>query len=299
MTTTSTVKFIEEDGDWFIEGLIMPVGGPLGGNDFTGSHFPAKKNWDYAAAWFPNGGRPGLYAHGFDEALGLSVIGREIKSWKDAKGVWLRAQIDKAHEYAAEIKQLLDEGLISLSSGAVDHLVKINAKSGEIQVWPWVEWSLVPNPAHPEAVVYQVKSADAIAHLAVIGTEPPDAVKDVAAEDELPPEPEGEPDEQIAEQPADVADEAIKMSTAEMGQMMMAQMVSAVTGALTPQALHDAAKASGASCEPMGEMEAKSEPAPLLAVAGKSAETEPAIDLDALQARLSAKAVAVAKELLG
>lgn len=166
------VKLVDETDDaWIIEGLILPIGGPIHGQDLTGTHFT--KDTDFALDWFPDGGRPGLYRHGFDPELGISVVGREIKSWSDDRGRWLRAQIDKAHEYAAEIKQLLDEGLLSLSSGAVDHLVQIASKSGEIIRWPWVEWSLVPNPANPEAVVYQVKSADAIEHLGVLGIKAP------------------------------------------------------------------------------------------------------------------------------
>ena len=156
----TAVKFIEEEGEWFVEGLILPFDGPLNGQDLTGSHFT--KSTDFCLDWFPEGGRPGLYAHGFDAALGTSVVGREVKSWDDDKGRWMRAQIDKRHEYAAEVRQLVEEGHVSLSSGAVDHLVRI-AKDGTIKRWPWVEWSLVPNPANPEAVVYPVKSVDAAA----------------------------------------------------------------------------------------------------------------------------------------
>src|SRR5439155_24942423 len=150
---------------WLVEGLILPYGGPLkGGQDLTGTHFA--KATEFCEDWFPNNDRPALYGHGFDATLQTDVVGRQTKFWKDDKGGWLQGQIDKAHAYAAEIKELLDEGLLSLSSGAVDHLVKIAAKSGRILRWPWVEWSFVPNPAHPEAVVYEVKSTDATAHLA-------------------------------------------------------------------------------------------------------------------------------------
>jgi hypothetical protein len=69
-----------------------------------------------------------------------------------------------------------------------------------------------------------------------------------------------------------------------------------LTKALTPQSLHDAAIASGAKCA--GETP-ESEPAPLLAIAGKSAETPPAVDLEALKARLSEEAVKQARALIG
>lgn len=312
MTDSAAVKFIEEDGEWFIEGLIMPVGGPLRGNDLTGSHFPSSKDWDYCADWFPNGGRPGLYRHGFDDQLKLSVVGREVKSWKDDKGVWLRAQIDKAHEYAAEIKQLLDDGLLSLSSGAVDHLVKIAAKSGEIQVWPWVEWSLVPNPANPEALLYQVKSSDAFGHLGASITIT-DGTKDYseAADDAswasslrgslttlLGSETDDPEQARLLRQAIAYLDRFIASETDEIG-TPEDQAESQATGytetttttvayastdgkrtalPLTAQSLHDAAIASGAKCAP-------DEPsAPSLTItAGKSApepDGTPADDLD-------------------
>ena len=68
-----------------------------------------------------------------------------------------------------------------------------------------------------------------------------------------------------------------------------------LTTTLTPQALHDAACASGAKCA--GDTP-EAAPAPLLAIAGKSAATVPAVDLDALRADLSSVAVKTAMELL-
>jgi hypothetical protein len=165
----TAVKLVGETDDaWIIEGLILPYGGPLYGQDLTGTHFT--KATDFCLEWFPETtGRPGLYAHGFDATVKASVVGREVKNWADDKGRWLQAQIDKAHEYAAEIKEMVDQGLLSMSSGAVDHLVQVATKSGEIVRWPWVEWSLVPNPANPEAIVYPVKSAEALDHLTAGG----------------------------------------------------------------------------------------------------------------------------------
>ena len=304
----TAVKFIEEDGEWFIEGLILPYGGPTAnGNDLTGSHFT--KSTDFCLDWFPDGGRPGLYAHGFDASLGTSVIGREVKSWADDKGVWLRAQIDKAHEYAAEVKELVDRGVVALSSGAVDHLTRISAKSGEIARWPWVEWSLVPNPANPEALLYPVKSVDAAEHLTTVGAGLPAgaAVKDYPAWDAAT---AAQTISTLASLLGSCSDEAmcsqlrgaIDSLTAYMTASVSAigtddddMAMRSVKSALTPQALHDAACASGATCA--GDT-TKDAPAPLLAIAGKHAETAPSVDLDALRSDLSALAVKTARELL-
>jgi hypothetical protein len=275
--TAPAVRFVEEGDDWFVEGLILPFGGPLNGQDLTGTHFT--KSTDFCLGWHPDGGRPGLYAHGFDPSLGLSVVGREVKHWKDDKGIWLRAQIDKAHEYAGEIKQLVDDGLVSLSSGAIDHLVRVSSKSGEITTWPWVEWSIVPNPAHPGAVLYPVKSADAIEHLKEVGTDPvieiTDAVKSEAADDaaqasviraqlaQILADEVGEGDQEtVLRRAIALIDRFISAETDEiggetdtntsvsddMGAFLSVDRVVKSLSALTPQALHDASLASGAKC---------------------------------------------------
>lgn len=323
-----TVRFLEEDGEWFVEGLILPFGGPVNGQDLTGTHFA--KSTDFCLDWYESG-RPGMYAHGFDATLGTSVVGREIKHWKDDKGVWLRAQIDKAHEYAAEIKELVEAGLVSLSSGAVDHLVRVAAKSGEITRWPWVEWSIVPNPANPEAVLYQVKSTDAAAHLREVGEEPvveitDDATKQSSAADDaseasmvrgclvqLLAEEIGEGDQEaVLRRAIALIDRFISAETAEIGSEgdaiesdmtdMAAMSVDGsngwaslepLTAVLTPQALHDAATASGAKCA--GEA---APPEPVLAVRVEP-ETATAADLAALKPDLVAAAQKAVKERLG
>lgn len=202
MTSPMAVKFVDGSDD-VIEGLILPFGGVLNGQDLTGSHFT--KDTEFCLDWFAGGaGRPGLYAHGFDPALKASVVGREVKNWADDKGRWMQAQLDKRHEYFAEIKELVDRGALSFSSGAVDHLVEIAQKSGAIKMWPWVEWSLVPNPAHPGAAVYSLKSAEAVEHLAVIGIEIPDAIKEAPAA-----EPEPAPAAKAIETFADIQAAAV------------------------------------------------------------------------------------------
>lgn len=324
---TDAVKFIEEDDGWFIEGLIMPFGGvTTNGQDLTGTHFTP--NTDYCKEWFPDGGRPGMYGHGFDATLGLSVIGREVKSWKDDKGVWLRAQIDKAHAYAAEIKELVEKGLLSLSSGAVDHLVRVAAKSGEILVWPYVEWSMVPNPAHPGAALYQVKSTDAILHIEAEGTvvpEPVLAIRDSSAAwdasmasnlrasltDLMGNETDdteqmrllraciGYLDRFIASETDEIGTPADQIETATDEAEMYGWLSkdraflgeAGIKSILTPQSLHDAAIASGAHC---ASEAVHSEP--VLSIS--EAVPEP-VDLAAIRAETSAAAVRAVKERLG
>jgi hypothetical protein len=178
------VKFIDGSDD-VIEGLILPYGGPMGGKDLTGTFFT--KETDFCLDWFPEGGRPGLYRHGFDPTTKQDVIGREIGGRDDERGHWLQAQLDASYAYAEQIKELVRQGKLFLSSGAVDHLTEVKESTGEILRWPWIEWSLTPKPANPDQPAvrehgrelpgYAVKSFDAIEHLRVLGVAIPAAVK--------------------------------------------------------------------------------------------------------------------------
>ena len=270
------VKFVE-GSRVLIEGMLAPFGGPkaLGGKDLDREFFSAKTAFELE--WFGDWQRPLLYHHGLDPEIKTSVVGR-IKVMPTDKGLWMEGQLDSAHEYAAAVAELVDSGVMGLSSGSVSHLVETDAKSGEIKRWPLIEGSLTPSPANPEAkaapVKYALKSSDAIEHLAVLGVAAPEGIVEPVIEEPVP-EPDREPD-------------AIK------------SVLDAVVKAISPQAIHDVAVMAGAVCPlaDMGEMEGKSAPAPLLAVAGKSVETVPAIDLVAFQRDLSALAVKTAQDLL-
>jgi hypothetical protein len=225
------VRFIDRD-QGIISGLIVPYTGPIAGDkDLYGTRFSA--NTDLALEWFPDGGRPGLYSHGFDEELQTEVIGRELRSWEEpGRGRWLEAQIDKAHRYAEEILGLVDKGMLALSSGAVDHLVRINRSTRDVERWPWVEWSLVPNPGNPEALIYHVRSTDAVAHA------PEVAIRIIEALEAVEPEPEPEPEPVPA----------------------MTDSVMSLVRSLQPEALHSLALEMGARCTPEPTTEAQPEP---------------------------------------
>lgn len=281
----NVVKFAEGTRDR-IEGMLVPFGGPFKGKDLDGEFFTAKTAFELE--WFGDWQRPLLYHHGLDPEIKTAVVGR-IKVTPTNKGLWMEGQLDKAYEYADAVARLVDSGTMGLSSGSVSHLIETNAKSGEIKRWPLIEGSLTPTPSNPEAkaapVKYAMKSADAVAHLAVLGVAAPEAI---ALQDAV-----------------DQVNEIIETTTTTIGsdrvefesEGLVDAAFKAFTKAITPQALHDVAVVAGAMCPP-GEMEGKSAPAPLLAVAGKSVETAPAIDLEALQRDLSALAVKTAQELL-
>jgi hypothetical protein len=149
------LKFSQrKDGTLEVRGLGIPFGGPINGKDLHGQYFSAKT--DFAWDLIPDGARPLLYQHGLDETVKTEVVGRWGVEKVDAKGVWVRAQLSARSSYLSEIKELLTEDALGLSSATMGHLVKVNQKNGEILNWPVVELSLTPNPANPTA--YVVKS---------------------------------------------------------------------------------------------------------------------------------------------
>jgi hypothetical protein len=165
VTLDMTVKFAE-GSDTIIEGYGVPFG-----LDLDGQQFSAKS--DLCLDWFPNGGRPILFHHGFDDAVKMAAIGREIESTMTDEGLWVRAQLDKASKYYSRVKQLVEKGALGWSSGAPDHKVKV-AGDGHIDLWPPVEFSLTPTPAKPNLVAVSMKSADAVSLMEATDTAIPD-----------------------------------------------------------------------------------------------------------------------------
>lgn len=159
----NAVKFVKGSRD-LIEGCAIPFGSP-DHKDLDGEFFT--KDTDFALDWFET--RPLLYHHGLDVTK-TAVIGR-VKSYeiKD-DGLWVQSQLDKRSRYLDVVRQLIGEDALGMSSGTMPHLVETDSKTGEIKVWPWVEESLTPTPANPDAIVYAVKSADLFAHLNEIET---------------------------------------------------------------------------------------------------------------------------------
>lgn len=153
-----------------VEGLGIPFGGPFNGRDIDGEYF--SKDTDFCLEWFEPGQRPTLYHHGKDAALKTDVTGRVMSYDPMDVGIWTRAQLDSRNKYLGAIQQLVQDGALGFSSGAIPHLVQVDHKSGHIDRWPWIELSLTPMPANPDAVaMYAVKSADALEHLSAAGVE--------------------------------------------------------------------------------------------------------------------------------
>lgn len=188
--TDMTVKFAE-GSDTIIEGYGVPFG-----LDLDGQHF--ESDTDRCHEWFPKGGRPILYHHGFNETIKMAPVGWELTTEPRDEGDWVRGELDKASKFYARVAKLVREGGLGWSSAAPDHKVKV-AKGGKIEQWPVIEYSLTPTPAFPNQVAFAMKSADVAGVLQSAKAEIPDPLADIEQthEGDSEPEPLAEQSEQV------------------------------------------------------------------------------------------------------
>lgn len=113
---------------------------------------------------------PALFHHGLDPAVGLSVVGHRLKAQVEERGVWVKHWIDKANKFWAWVEPLLKAEKLFYSPGSANHLVRIDAKTGEIFSYPVIEDTLTPIPAQPRLLpMEQIKAAYKSANLALPG----------------------------------------------------------------------------------------------------------------------------------
>ena len=123
--------------------------------DLQGEYFT--RETDVGLDWYEQ--RPVLYHHGLDGALKAAVIGVIDKLRPDETGLWAEAQLDLRKRYVRAVQRLVDQGVLSWSSGSLPHLVEVSS-TGQITRWPIVEGSLTPTPAEPRHTdVQTLKSA--------------------------------------------------------------------------------------------------------------------------------------------
>ena len=137
--------------------------------DLTGEYFTKDTDYDLA----DSDTRSVYYAHGLDEQMGVTKIGR-FTAKTDAIGIWVEAQLNLRDEYEQAILDLAAKGKLGWSSGAPAHLVTrkaVETKDGatvrEITHWPIAEGSLTPCPAEPRNGAVAMKSLPAL-----LGLEP-------------------------------------------------------------------------------------------------------------------------------
>ena len=154
---------IKAVGDWELEVLGIPYGGPEGGKDADGEYFSEK-----TALYLDRFTDPlVVYYHGYDDngkpAGAPELIGKVQGHEKRSDGVWFRVLLDKANDLARRVWESAKQGLARASSGSIAHLVRI-AEDGEILNWPFAELSIFETetgkqPANNYAVALPVMKA--------------------------------------------------------------------------------------------------------------------------------------------
>ena len=158
VTALRSVRAIAEDADTV---TIAGYGVVWGGRDMYGTTFtPQTDFWTGRITAAPLV----LYDHGLDGTLKKTVLGTTKEQKLDTIGLWIAAQLYKHQEYMAAVQQLVADGVLGWSSGAVSHLVDIERETGEVRSWPIVEYSLTPTPAEPRTLgVEELRSLAEIA----------------------------------------------------------------------------------------------------------------------------------------
>lgn len=233
--------FVKAVGDWELEVLAVPFGGPKGGKDSDGEYFS-----DKTKLYEDQFSSPLVtYYHGYD-ATGNpqgepAIIGRvDGRAQRKNDGVWYRIILDKASEYAKRIWEAARNGAARASSGSIAHLVR-KAADGEILVWPIGEIALIDadgrrQPANSFAVAMPVMKA----HYDQAGIDLPEI-----AGEESEPEVEGKGEEQRPEaEPATKTENQLLESSGGNLEMDENELQAKIDAALAQFAERQAAKAA-------------------------------------------------------
>lgn len=136
-------SIIKAAGDWTLDVLGLPYGGPHKGRDSQGEYFSADTKWllDRGFPELP----PAVYYHGFSpegKPMGApEYIGRTVKRWADSAGIWYRVALDRANQWAKRVWDAAQQDKARASSGTAEHLRRVD-RDGHIREWPVIELSL-------------------------------------------------------------------------------------------------------------------------------------------------------------
>jgi len=153
---------VKAAGDWQLDVLGIPYG-DAANRDADGEWFDAKTELHPDKWTLP----PAVYYHGFGpdkKPMGdPEYIGKTVRRWVDAAGVWYRVVLDKASSLAKRVWDAAQAGVARASSGSIAHLTRVDS-DGHIREWPVVELSVFDategrEPANRYAVAIPVAKA--------------------------------------------------------------------------------------------------------------------------------------------
>lgn len=141
--TNPQVWAVKAVGDWELEVLAIPFGGPNGGKDADGEYFSERTNlmldrFDNPIVSYYHGYTP----EGAPQDQPENIGNLKPKSWvKRHDGWWVRILLDKASSWASRVWEGAKNGIARASSGSVPQFFR-KAADGEILNWPVVEIAL-------------------------------------------------------------------------------------------------------------------------------------------------------------
>jgi HK97 family phage major capsid protein len=148
------VKFVS---DYVVSGRAVV----FGGRDLVGDIFTKETDFGLGRSLV---GMP-IY---WDHAMGgiKSQIGQTIDYRITDEGIDIVIELNKHHKYIKEITELIEAGVVGLSTGAPAHLVmRKSIDIGEwIQRWPLSEGSLTVHPAEPRTLGVKSEESTASSH---------------------------------------------------------------------------------------------------------------------------------------
>ena len=154
---------IKAAGDYELDVLLVPFGGPIAGKDTDGQYFDDRT--DIQHEYYKT--IPAYYYHAFTpegKPQGdPEVIGKMTYDHTDAQGHWYKAILDRTNEYARRVWEAAKRGTARASSGSINHIARA-LKNGWIKLWPVVEGSLIDaegkrQPANAYAVAMPAAKA--------------------------------------------------------------------------------------------------------------------------------------------
>mgnify|MGYP000865272966 CR=1 FL=1 len=122
-------------GEWALDVLANPFGGPDNGKDADGQYFSPQTKFHEDKIPLP----PVVYYHGYgDDKRPMGepeFIGRTVKRWVDGQGVWYRVILDRANKFARRVWEAARAGAARASSGVVLATMRFSKRTGEITSW--------------------------------------------------------------------------------------------------------------------------------------------------------------------
>ena len=138
--------------------VVAGYGVVFGGEDLYGETF--SKNTEFMLDLVPS--KPVMFNHGLSVTHKADDVDTRfhVKSFLgivenaaikiDEFGMFIEAVLDESKEYAKQVLELIEQGVLGWSSGSVPQLIEVDGKN--IKQWPIVEFSLTHTPAEPRTI---------------------------------------------------------------------------------------------------------------------------------------------------